>query len=239
VITDSDTRFITSLTESAESPAPPCGTDGYGSLWAEASRKIPPPRVRFSDLYAVSKLMEVIPENSALHLANSLSVRLAQLCPPGENRLRVLCNRGTNGIDGCLSTAIGYAAVCREETVFLIIGDLAFFYDMNSLSIRQVSHKLRILLNNNGGGEIFHTLPGLHRSEALDTYISATHSRSARAWAESMDFTYLSASCEREFLERLPAFTGKSPRPVLMEVFTSGEENARIINAYYHSLKTE
>lgn len=68
---------------------------------------------------------------AALHLANSSSVYLAQLfdLPAG---VQLFCNRGTNGIEGSLSTAVGYAAVSEEPT-FLLTGDLSFFYDMNSL----------------------------------------------------------------------------------------------------------
>lgn len=213
--------------------------EGYSDLWIEASEKIPYPKVAFSDLFAVKSLMEVIMDRSALFLANSSSVRLAQLCRLNTYS-QVFCNRGTSGIDGCVSTAVGYASICEfEDLVFLITGDLAFFYDMNILGNPKVSNKLHILLNNNGGGEIFYTLPKLGQSEALRDYIAASHNRSAKGWVESVGFTYLSASNEEELKMNLPVFMAESEKPVLMEVFTSKEENARILKDYYHSLKTE
>ena len=94
------------------------------------------------------------PDGSALHIANSAPIRMAQLHAIDPS-IDVFCNRGVNGIDGCLSTAIGYATETPKPT-FVIIGDLAFFYDMNSLWIRGLPDNLRILLLNNGGGAVMH-----------------------------------------------------------------------------------
>jgi 2-succinyl-5-enolpyruvyl-6-hydroxy-3-cyclohexene-1-carboxylate synthase len=211
----------------------------YYHLWLDLSRKIDyPDKVDFSDLYAINEFMKVIPRRCSLHLTNSSTVRLAQLCRL-ESGYSVLCNRGTSGIDGCVSVAVGYASVCEEDFTFLITGDLAFFYDMNALWNRQIDNKIRILLNNNGGGEIFYTLPELNQSEALHTYVSASHNTSAKGWAESVGFTYLPVSNKEELHEHLPAFISKSDKPILMEVFTSKEENARILHDYYHSLKID
>lgn len=70
---------------------------------------------------------------------------------------------GVNGIEGSLSTAIGYAAASSKLN-FIIIGDLSFFYDMNALWNQNYGANIRILLLNNEGGEIFHTLPGMDKS---------------------------------------------------------------------------
>lgn len=209
----------------------------YISLWKESLQALPSVEIKdFSDMFIVQELLGAIPADSSLHLANSSSVRLAQLFPLKSNTT-VYCNRGTSGIDGCLSTAVGYAAVSSRLT-FLLIGDLAFFYDMNGLWNRQLNKNLRILLNNNGGGEIFYALPGLNKSEALETYISASHQTQAKAWAESVGFTYLSASNERELKEAMPAFIdNKEGKPILLEAFTSMEMNTGILRNYYHELK--
>jgi 2-succinyl-5-enolpyruvyl-6-hydroxy-3-cyclohexene-1-carboxylate synthase len=211
----------------------------YARLWESARKKRTPNDGdvgEFSDLLVVKELLEAAPEDAAIHLANSSSVRLAQLFP-FKRGVTVYCNRGTSGIDGCLSTAVGYAAVSKKQT-FLLIGDLAFFYDMNGLWNRQLSKNLRILLNNNGGGEIFYALPGLNRSEALETYISASHQTQARAWAQATGFTYLSARGRDELKKAIPVFTSrKGDKPILLEAFTSMEKNTGILRNYYHKLK--
>jgi 2-succinyl-5-enolpyruvyl-6-hydroxy-3-cyclohexene-1-carboxylate synthase len=208
----------------------------FAMLWRSDSTQLPEPKVAFSDVMAVGALMKALPEKANLQLANSTSVRLAHLFRLKGCQL-VYSNRGTSGIDGCLSTAVGQAAVSPGLT-FLLIGDLAFFYDMNGLCNHQLSKNLRILLNNNGGGEIFQTLPGFEPSDAMEKYVVASHTWSARAWAEDRGFTYLSASNEQELHAQMTAFTSaEGNKPVLMEVFTSKEKNAEILQSYYDTLK--
>jgi 2-succinyl-5-enolpyruvyl-6-hydroxy-3-cyclohexene-1-carboxylate synthase len=186
----------------------------FSTIWRSFSDKLPEPEAEYSDLMAVGLLMKALPQDANLQLANSSSVRLAQLFSLTGNH-RVYSNRGTSGIDGCLSTAAGQAAVSRHLT-FLIIGDLSFFYDMNGLWNNHLSKNLRILLNNNSGGGIFHTLPGIEYSKAMD----APHSQSARAWAEDRGLAYLSASNAQELKSQIPVFTAKdSNKPMLLEVF--------------------
>lgn len=208
----------------------------YLSLWKEKSQALQEVSLPFSDLYAVRSLMQVLPEHSALHLGNSSSVRYAQLFPLPEH-IRVYGNRGTSGIDGSLSSATGYATV-SEGLTFLLIGDLSFFYDMNGIWNKHTGSNLRIFLNNNGGGEIFHALPGLNRSEALEPYITGAHRTQAKGWAESLGFTYLSAGNKEELTEHLPVFTRvQQDRAILLEVQTSMQENTDILRNYYHQLK--
>jgi 2-succinyl-5-enolpyruvyl-6-hydroxy-3-cyclohexene-1-carboxylate synthase len=115
---------------------------------------------------------------------------------------------------------------------------MSFFYDMNGLWNRHLSPHLRILLNNNGGGGIFHTLPGLNRSEALDGFVAAAHTTEARTWAEQRGFLCLTARNTEELQQQLPLFMNhKGDRPVLLEVFTSMEENSKHIASYYQQLK--
>src|SRR5690606_20422523 len=102
-------------------------------------------------------------------------------------------NRGTNGIEGSLSTSVGYSAAVNSMTV-LLTGDLSFFYDINGIWNRYISPNLRIMINNNGGGGIFDTLPGLNNSEALNDYLTASHDTTVNRWAEQQGFKYLSAN---------------------------------------------
>ncbi|MCD8194520.1 MAG: 2-succinyl-5-enolpyruvyl-6-hydroxy-3-cyclohexene-1-carboxylic-acid synthase [Tannerellaceae bacterium] len=210
----------------------------YQSAWQRYNKQIPLPTPSFSDLAVIGAVMEQLPAGAALHLANSSTIRYSQLYPlqPG---IEVYCNRGTSGIEGSVSTAAGYAAAAGQP-VYLFTGDLSFFYDINGLWNRYTRANLRILLNNNAGGEIFYALPGLNRSEALEAYIAASHTTRAQAWAEATGFLYLPVTSEKELQENLPIFTTPDHnKPVLMEVITSKEENTRLLRTYYHSIKTK
>lgn len=204
----------------------------FAERWKRACERITIPHPGYSDLYAVGTLLDKLPENSSLQLANSQSVYLSQLFIISDSVHR-FCNRGTNGIEGSLSTAVGYAAAAKRLT-FLLTGDLGFFYDMNGLWNRYLSPNLRILLNNNGGGGIFDTLPGLNKSETLTGYITAAHTTTARGWAEQRGFTYLSASNAEELQKQLPLLLNpESDSPVILEVFTTIEKNSLEIKSYY------
>jgi 2-succinyl-5-enolpyruvyl-6-hydroxy-3-cyclohexene-1-carboxylate synthase len=148
--------------------------------------------------------------------------------------IEVHCNRGTDGIDGCMSTAVGFASA-TEKTVFLMIGDLTFFYDMNSLWNRHLGNNLRIFLENNGGGSIMH-LPKRPEFAAklLPNYISAKHDASAKAWAIDRGITYLSARNEKELRENMLLFTSSDTEgPVLFEVFNDLLDDVNRFKQYH------
>ncbi|GHT24032.1 2-succinyl-5-enolpyruvyl-6-hydroxy-3-cyclohexene-1-carboxylate synthase [Bacteroidia bacterium] len=222
VIESDALRFLETLTRNATGVT--AQGNAYSALWKRRLDAIPVPQPAYSDLAAVKALMQALPDGCALHLANSSSVRFAQLFPL-KATVHTFSNRGTSGIDGCLSTAAGYAAVNNRLT-FLLTGDLAFFYDMNGLWNRQISGNLRILLNNNGGGEIFCTLPKFDHTCPTEQYTMARHSATAQAWAETTGFTYLRASNDEELQRQIPILTGTaSDKPILLEVLTEMDEN--------------
>lgn len=204
----------------------------YRDRWFDACARISTPQASFSDLSAVGAFINSLPTDAVLQLGNSNSVRLAQLFSLSPT-VQVFCNRGTNGIDGSLSTAVGFAAASDKMT-FLLLGDLSFFYDMNGLWNKYKKKNLRILLNNNSGGEIFHVLPGLNKSEVLSEYIAASHQTDAKAWSEQQGLTYLSASNDDELKQNLPLLMDANHEsPVLLEVFTSINQNTEQLKAYY------
>ena len=209
----------------------------YRQTWLAHSERIATPEFPYSEMAAVGELMRSMPQGAVLHLANSSVVRYAQLFPLKEG-VEVNCNRGTSGIEGSMSTAVGYASE-SDRPNFLVIGDLSFFYDMNALWNDHVSKNLRILLLNNGGGEIFHTLPGLKIQSTAQRYVVADHRTSARGWAEERGFEYLEANTEEQLRETIQRFTsnGKVSRPVLLEVFTERDADTRALKEYYHNLK--
>lgn len=212
----------------------------YSILWNNRAKKITPPdnTFPFCDITAVGKFINALPANAALHLANSSSVRNAQFFALDKS-IEVFCNRGTNGIDGALSTVAGFATVHKGLT-FLIVGDLSFFYDLNALWNNQLPDNMRILLLNNGGGGIFHQLPDLNKSNALASYVAAGHSAKAQEWAIAGGLEYLSAGCEREVEEGIKRLVSNtSDRAIVLEVFTSIETNTSAIKEYYNNLKNK
>ncbi len=212
-------------------------TPEYPRIWEDYCKAVPEPEFAYSEMAAVGALIKSLPEKSVLHLANSSVVRYAQLYAISPT-IEVCCNRGTSGIEGSLSTAVGYAAT-SDKLNFAAIGDLSFFYDMNALWNVNVGSNLRILLLNNGGGEIFHTLPGLEMSEVSHKFITAVHKTSAKGWAEERGFLYLRAENDGQLAETMQTFTCSETveRPILLEVFTDKDEDIRMLKNYYHQLK--
>lgn len=210
--------------------------ESYKELWNKKRALLTAPKTQYSDLYAVGMLLSSLPENVSLHFANSHSVYLSQLYNIPKS-VRCFSNRGTNGIEGSVSTAVGYAAAGEELTI-LLIGDLSFFYDMNGIWNRHISPKLRIMINNNGGGGIFDTLAGLKNSTALTDFITTEHSTSAKSWTEQQGFIYFSVNNEDDLKKHLPTFlSNKITAPVVLEVFTSIDKNSKEIKAFYQKQK--
>lgn len=156
---------------------------------------------RISEKEIVGKLMGMLPEGAVLHLANSSSVRYAQEFPLHPS-VTVCCNRGINGIEGCLSSAVGFASATPERQNFVVIGDLAFFYDQNALWNRELPDNLHILLLNNHGGEIFNTLP-VPDDERTRSFVMAKHHTNAEAVAQQYGLLYMNRLEEmQEFVDK-------------------------------------
>lgn len=218
VIEATPSAFIAHLLTNCEK----LNKEAWREAWREAATRIEGSiqLSLFSERQAIGYFIEKLPSNTALHLANSSTVRYAQLFPL-KHGVKVFCNRGTSGIDGCLSTAAGYASATNRPT-FIIIGDLAFFFDMNILRNLRNRKNFRVLLINNHRGDIFYKLPGMQQAKSLETYIAATHQTDAKGWAESVGFTYLSAQNSEELQQQMELFTAtESDTPLFFEVFTS------------------
>ncbi|MBO5124422.1 MAG: 2-succinyl-5-enolpyruvyl-6-hydroxy-3-cyclohexene-1-carboxylic-acid synthase [Spirochaetaceae bacterium] len=205
--------------------------DSYFHLWNNHLIKIKErgsvyeKDIPWSAVYTTQQVMARIPEDSLVHLANSNSVRICNFFPV-KNGVEVYCNRGTNGIDGSMSSFIGNS-MYHEKLSFLFIGDLSFFYDMNALWNRYVHNRMRIFVNNNEGGAIFYTYPSLENIPTLADNIAAEHGASVRAWAEDRGFLYYGCHNEGELNDCLNTFFDeKLDKPVLVECFTSKEGDA-------------
>ncbi|MDR1882368.1 MAG: 2-succinyl-5-enolpyruvyl-6-hydroxy-3-cyclohexene-1-carboxylic-acid synthase [Prevotella sp.] len=210
----------------------------YFDLWKAASDKITEPAkdIPFSDISVTGSFLKVLPKKSKLHLANSSTVRNAQLYAL-DGSVEVFCNRGANGIESSLPAAVGFASVHRGVT-YLIIGDLSFFYGLNSLWNIEHVKNLRILLINNGGGGIFHLLPGLNKAPSLMQYVAAAHNTDAKKWAEAAGLQYLPATDTPELDKALAVFVDETVEAsILLEAATDMETSKAAFKEYYHELK--
>ncbi len=209
----------------------------YPLTWDNYCKTILTPELPYSQMSITGKLIQNLPAPCALHLATGSTVKYAQLFPIPAG-VEVCSNQGTSGVEGALSTAIGYAAA-SDKINFVIIGDLSFFTDMNGLWNHYCRPNLRILLLNNGGAESFHNLPGMDKGSVSRPYLTADHQTSAKGWAEERGFTYLTAENEDELNEVMVQFTSAEPqkKPLLLELFTDKERDTALMRNYYRELK--
>ena len=188
----------------------------------------------FSDLKVFNIIMAAIPDHSQLQLGNSSVIRYAQLFDSNKT-WRIFCNRGTSGIDGCTSTAIGAAYAVKENTLF-ISGDISFVYDSNALWNNYIPNNFRIIVINNGGGGIFRFIPGPKQSDVLD-YFETPHELTAEHLSKMYNFEYITAKDEAELQQQLANFYEAGSYPKVLEIFTPRLENDHILKAYFNNLK--
>lgn len=207
----------------------------YASSWLNISQLPLLPTPDYNELYVIGALMNHLPKNVDLQLANSCTIRMAHFFPT-DSSVRINCNRGVNGIDGSMSTAIGFAADNLRPT-FYITGDLSFFYDMNSLWIRHLSNKMRILLINNGGGAVMYGPLDNEMRKTLPPHVGAGHYRCAQGWVESVGFKYLSAHNREEVDNAMQVLCNVDiEQPIILEAFTEINTDINSISRYFATI---
>ena len=184
----------------------------YYEKWRNLTEKYSSPTItRFNSLYIQSKFLPAIPKGSILHLGVGQSFYECRRFKIDDS-VEVYCNMGTNGIDGCTSTFMGQCAVVDDKLCFLLVGDLSFFYDMNSIWNKPLKKNIRIMLvNNNGTGLLW-----AHKLQA----VSSVHNTSAEGWVKSTGFNYISAHTKEEYEDKLEYFlSNDSEKALFFEVF--------------------
>lgn len=187
--------------------------------------------IPFTDFKVFSEVFAAMPKNRQLQLANSAAVRYAQLFELDPS-WEVFCNRGTSGIDGSTSTAIGAALANSLPTVF-ITGDLSFFYDSNALWNNYIPSNFRIIIINNSGGGIFRILPGVNDTDNFSAYFETKHTLKAGELAGMFKFEYAKAQDETSLRRELESFFEPSNAPKILEVFTPSELNDKVLLGYF------
>lgn len=188
----------------------------------------------YSDFKFFEILADKLPQNINLHISNSSAIRYAQLFDFQRNK--VYCNRGTSGIDGSTSTAMGFAMKSATPTV-LVTGDLSFFYDINGLWNNYIPPYTRIIVFNNGGGDIFKIIPGPDSTNALDEFILTKHHKNAELLAKHFGFGYTKVEDEDTLSRVLDNFFKPDAKAKILEVDTSMIENAAVLKGYFEFLK--
>ncbi|OAB78840.1 2-succinyl-5-enolpyruvyl-6-hydroxy-3-cyclohexene-1-carboxylic-acid synthase [Cochleicola gelatinilyticus] len=191
--------------------------------------------IPFSDLKVFSEIVKRLPDAIQLQLSNSATIRYAQLFSIKPS-IKVFCNRGTSGIDGSTSTAVGAAFIASEQTVF-ITGDLSFLYDSNGLWNAYIPKHFRIILINNGGGGIFRILPGAKKVSQFDTFFETKHNFSAKHLCEMYDFRYEHVNSLESLQKSLATFFDASDVPKLLEIDTSKQNNDEILVTYFSEVR--
>jgi 2-succinyl-5-enolpyruvyl-6-hydroxy-3-cyclohexene-1-carboxylate synthase len=191
-------------------------------------------KIPFCDFKFFEKLIPRLPKNSQLQISNSSAIRYAQLINIHPS-IEVYCNRGTSGIDGSTSTAIGAAVVNNKPTVF-ITGDIGFLYDSNALWNNYIPKDFKIILINNGGGGIFRILPGHEETPVFNTFFETSHCHTAEHLAKMYGLEYSIANDESSLDNALTTLFGQNDKPSILEVFTPTLDNDKILLQYFKEL---
>ena len=190
--------------------------------------------INFSDLKVFEILTNWIPKKYNIQVANSTPVRYFQLFDL-KNKNLMFANRGTSGIDGSTSTAIG-SSVQNDSPVLLVTGDLSFFYDVNALWNNHIPKNFRIIIINNSGGGIFKILPGFKENNLFSEFIETQHNLSARLIAKMYNFNYTRVSTKFGLNLYLRTFFKNSKKPKILEIKTSSVKSTKILKDYFRYL---
>lgn len=190
--------------------------------------------IPFSDLKSFHIIWNNLPQNIQLQISNSAVIRYAQLFETNES-IDVYCNRGTSGIDGSTSTAIGSAVVSQKPVVH-ICGDISFFYDSNALWNNYIPQNFKIIIINNSGGGIFRILPGHVENKTFNTFFETEHNLTAEHLAKMYQFNYLTANNEEELNVALKLLFSENGQPQILEIFTPSKINRDLLRNYFTSI---
>lgn len=211
--------------------------NNYAKLWQDETKKILAniPELPFCNVWVAKTLSEKLPDHSVFHLSGSNTARAWNFFPI-SNTIECYSNDGAMGIDGQVSALIGESLINPQKLHFGAVGDLTFFYDMNSLGNRHIKNNIRLLVINNGKGAEFkiysHTAADF--GDEADNYIAAAghygnkSHKLIKHYVEDLGFEYLTASTKKEFLEAMEHFTNHTltEHSMVFEVFTDSKDES-------------
>lgn len=219
----SDEEFFNAYVARATAPTP----STFYQAWREKLPARQIPDLPLSHAFVAQTLAPLIPPGCSVHFGILSSLRNWNYFDiPAD--VECHSNVAAFGIDGCVSTFIGQS-IAAEKTTFLIVGDLALFYDMNVLGNKHIGNNARIVLvNNSGGGEFqLYSNAASKFGESSNRHIAAAgHFGSAQAWVESMGWSYIPVRSKADLIEKAEKLILESDRPILMEVFTTMDDDS-------------
>jgi 2-succinyl-5-enolpyruvyl-6-hydroxy-3-cyclohexene-1-carboxylate synthase len=235
-------HYITSLTREENFDSQK--QNNYENLWEIEERRVLRtiadffPQPEFSELELVNEILKNLPVSCNLHLANSMSVRYANFIGlhSRQDDVKVYSNRGTSGIDGCSSTAVGHSLATDRPNV-LLIGDLAFFYDRNAFWHNYPLPNLHIIVLNNHGGIIFKMIEGPSTLPEADEYFVTRQKLNAQKLCEEFEFDYLKLDNKRKlknFLKDIFDFDGKTK---ILELESDTTHNKIVFDNFKQKIK--
>lgn len=200
-------------------------------------------KLPFSNIWIAKNTIDLLPDESVLHLGILNSLRSWNFFD-SNNKIYGYSNTGGFGIDGCVSSLIGASLANPDKNIYGVVGDLAFFYDMNSLGNREIGKNVRLMVINNGCGTEFHNYN--HRGSidfgddvgqfiAADGHFGNKSKTLLKNYSESLGFKYLSANNKEEYLKNVEDFVlGKSDKPVIFEIFTTSSDESEAVKMMHN-----
>lgn len=219
----------------------PVVSSHYSAKWSELNARGKQLHETFlsqaswSDLKIFELIIKTLPSDYLVQLGNSTPVRYAQLFDSGW-AVRFDSNRGTSGIDGSLSTAVG-AALASKKPTLLITGDLSFFYDSNGMWNKHLPANLKIIVINNRGGGIFRFIEGPDQSGLLQDFFEARHQDSAVNLASAFGLSCFNAEDPESFKMVFNTFLEEKNRAALLEINSLPEVSGQTIRQYFDFLR--
>ncbi|MEL7003160.1 MAG: 2-succinyl-5-enolpyruvyl-6-hydroxy-3-cyclohexene-1-carboxylic-acid synthase [Bacteroidota bacterium] len=213
--------------------------ENYYQIWQIEERKVQRllqkffPMEPLGEFEMTKSVIDKIPNNTNIHLANSMAVRYANYIGLNDKAksLEVFSNRGTSGIDGSNSTAVG-ASLANDKLNVVITGDLAFFYDRNAFWHNYKIPNLRVLLLNNHAGGIFRMIKGPSDLPELKEYFETHQSLNAKSIADEFGFEYMNCDSRSKLNNYISYFFQKSDTPKILELESRSEDNKTILTDF-------
>lgn len=184
----------------------------------------------------VQLLTKNIKNESTIFVANSMPIRdIDTFFTTQEKKIKIACNRGINGIDGTIATALGMAAA--GEQVTLLIGDLSFYHDLNSLVLSKLHNlPIKVVLVNNDGGGIFSFLPQSKEEKHFEELFGTPLGLNFEHAALLFDGDYTLVKSWHDFEE---VMTAKNDRIQIIEIKTNRNENYKLHQKVWELVRSE